>query len=237
MIPSRKEPKDITWVHSSPAECAKPIKSVIESSVRGRRHRLHQTRTIPLLRLALVGTPCQPPTALHPLMIMIIRQRGTLLPWLLLPLLLISVANSQSDANCHPSIGDDAYDFSTLSGDHTVSRTRLSPPTNMTDMLRFNVCGEISPLGDVNSGDQVRVQTILKAPFWMIRAVSQRDMGLSYQDECQTRGIRQSCCRCSHCAGTRVAGRIHQAVMCVFRHHCSGTIFISSSHQRHGGSK
>jgi len=85
---------------------------------------------------------------------MILRQRGTFSPWLLLPLLLISPANSQSDANCHPSISGDAYDFSTLSGDHTVSRTRESPPTNMTDTLRFNICGEISSLGDVNPGDQ-----------------------------------------------------------------------------------
>ncbi|KAH9961290.1 autophagy-related protein 27 [Russula dissimulans] len=85
---------------------------------------------------------------------MILRQRGTFSPWLLLPLLLISAANCQSDANCHPSIGDDAYDFSALSGDHAVSRTRSSPPTNMTDTLLFNVCGEISSPGDVNPGDQ-----------------------------------------------------------------------------------
>jgi autophagy-related protein 27 len=48
------------------------------------------------------------------------------------------------------------YDFSALSGDHTISRNRLSPPTNMTDTLRFNVCRDISPLEDVGSGDQVR---------------------------------------------------------------------------------
>jgi len=46
------------------------------------------------------------------------------------------------------------YDFSALSGDHTISRSRLSPPTNMTDTLRFNVCRDISPLEGVGSDDQ-----------------------------------------------------------------------------------
>ncbi|KAI9458550.1 type II membrane protein [Russula earlei] len=83
---------------------------------------------------------------------MIIRQRGTLLPWLLL--LLISAARSQSDTECHKSINDATYDFTALSGDQTVSRTRLSPPTNMTDTLRFNVCNALSLLEDVSSDDQ-----------------------------------------------------------------------------------
>ena len=86
---------------------------------------------------------------------MIIRQRGTPSLWLLL-LLLISDASSQPDADCRMSIGDHMYDFSALSGDHTVSRSRSLPPTNMTDTLRFNVCKELSPLEGVASGDQVR---------------------------------------------------------------------------------
>ncbi|KAF8482977.1 autophagy-related protein 27 [Russula ochroleuca] len=83
---------------------------------------------------------------------MIIRQRGTPSLWLLL--LLISAASSQLDADCRLSIGDHMYDFSALSGDQTVSRSRSLPPTNMTDTLRFNVCKELSPLEGVGSGDQ-----------------------------------------------------------------------------------
>jgi len=83
---------------------------------------------------------------------MIIRQRGTSPLWLLL--LLVSAASSQPDADCHLSIGDDRYDFSALNGDHTISRSRSLPPTNMTDTLRFNICKELSLLEGVGSGDQ-----------------------------------------------------------------------------------
>jgi len=91
---------------------------------------------------------------------MIIRQRGTSSLWLLL--LLISAASPQPDADCHLSIGDDKYDLHTLKGDHTISRSRSLPPTNMTDTLRFNICNELSPLEGVGSGDQVRIRNILK---------------------------------------------------------------------------
>jgi len=83
---------------------------------------------------------------------MIIRQRGTSSLWLLL--LLISAASSQLDADCHLSIGDDKYDFNALNGDHTLSRSRSLPPTNMTDTLRFNICKELTLLEGVASGDQ-----------------------------------------------------------------------------------
>ncbi|KAH9998493.1 autophagy-related protein 27 [Russula compacta] len=83
---------------------------------------------------------------------MIIRRHGTALLWLLL--LLISTASCQPDADCHMSIGNHMYDFSALSGDHTVSRSRSTPPTNMTDTLRFGVCKELSLLDDVGPGDQ-----------------------------------------------------------------------------------
>ncbi|KAI0298553.1 autophagy-related protein 27 [Russula brevipes] len=83
---------------------------------------------------------------------MVIRHRKTSLPWLLL--LLLSTASSQPDAECHKSINDDMYDFSALAGDHTVSRTRSSPPTDMLDTLRFNICKELSLIDDVPQSDQ-----------------------------------------------------------------------------------
>ena len=86
---------------------------------------------------------------------MIIRHRGTSLLWLLT--LLLTAASAQPDSECHILIGDNKYDFSALSGDRTVSRTRSSPPTTMTDTLRFNVCKELSLLEDVSAGEQVRV--------------------------------------------------------------------------------
>ena len=100
---------------------------------------------------------------------MIIRQRGTSSLWLLL--LLISAASSQLDAECHLSIGDDKYDFSALQGDHTISRSRSLPPTDMTDTLRFNICKELSLLEGVSSGDQVRTQNVPKDFLLMIYVV------------------------------------------------------------------
>ncbi len=95
---------------------------------------------------------------------MIIRQRGTSPLWLLL--LLISAASSQLDADCRLSIGVDEYDFGALKGDHSVSRSRSIPPTNMTDTLRFNICSVLSPLEGVGSGDQVRIRNVSKKrPF------------------------------------------------------------------------
>ncbi|KAI0266701.1 autophagy-related protein 27 [Gloeopeniophorella convolvens] len=67
---------------------------------------------------------------------------------------MFSVASAQPDASCHISIGNDKYDFSGLSGDHTVTRDRSTPPTDMKDTLRFNVCKELTPIGDVDAVDQ-----------------------------------------------------------------------------------
>lgn len=97
------------------------------------------------------------------ILLMIIRLRGTSLPYFLL--LLISAASSQLDSECHLSVGDYKYDLSALSGDHTTSRTRSSPPTTITDTLRFNVCKELSPLEGVPPGDQVRIRNNLRVLF------------------------------------------------------------------------
>jgi hypothetical protein len=110
-----------------------------------------------------MGNLHQPATTSPFSPLMIIRQRGSSLLYFLL--LLISVANSQPDAECHLSVGDNKYDLSALSGDQTISRTRSSPPTTITDTLRFNICKELSPLEGVASGDQVRAQNSLRALF------------------------------------------------------------------------
>jgi len=110
-----------------------------------------------------MGNSRQPATAAPFYPLMIIRHRGTYLLYFLL--LLISSASSQPDAECHLSVGDNKYDLSALSGDQTISRTRSSPPTTITDTLRFNVCKELTPLEGVASGDQVRIRNSLQALF------------------------------------------------------------------------
>jgi Autophagy-related protein 27 len=103
----------------------------------------------------LLATRVSHPSPQHRDSPMILRHREASSLWVLL--LLISAARSQPDEECHISIRDDMYDFSALKGDHIVSRTRSLPPTNMRDTLRFNICKELSPLGDVDSNDQVRI--------------------------------------------------------------------------------
>ena len=99
--------------------------------------------------------------------------------WLLI--LLLTAASAQPDSDCHMAIGDNKYDFSALSGDHAVSRTRSSPPTNMIDTLRFNVCKELSLLEDVDAGEQVRVLGRPRTFFRTTRVVCKWDVGLSEQ--------------------------------------------------------
>jgi autophagy-related protein 27 len=108
---------------------------------------------------------------------MILRHREAPSLWVLL--LLILAARSEPDEECHKSIGDDKYDFTALKGDHTVSRTRSLPPTNMKDTLRFNICKELSPLGDVDSNDQVCIPPRPWKTLADDLAVLQRDVGLS----------------------------------------------------------
>jgi hypothetical protein len=149
------------------------IKSEIKPSVGAARAKKDQALDLPLPVLA---THVSHLTLSHPLMI-IRQKRGTSSLWLLL--LLISAASSQPDADCHLSIGDDKYDFSALKGDHTISRSRSLPPTNMTDTLRFNICKDLSLLEGVGSGDQVLIRNIPKASLLMIYAVCHRDVGVS----------------------------------------------------------
>ncbi|KAA1473939.1 hypothetical protein DENSPDRAFT_803280 [Dentipellis sp. KUC8613] len=64
----------------------------------------------------------------------------------------LSVASAQDD--CRIEVSRMKYDLSSISGDHTVSRTRDTPPSSMQDTIRFNICGELNILDDVDERDQ-----------------------------------------------------------------------------------
>lgn len=66
--------------------------------------------------------------------------RGRILLWQLI----FSIYSASADWNCKftiPNVGD--YDLSRLAGEHTVERTRSTPPTSMIDRIIFDVCNEL----------------------------------------------------------------------------------------------
>jgi hypothetical protein len=81
---------------------------------------------------------------------------------------LLSIAASTSSSaqysdtlDCSNTVPIDgaAYDLSSLTSEHTVKRTRETPPTTMWDELRFNLCQELVRKDGATDGDQVREVT------------------------------------------------------------------------------
>ena len=71
--------------------------------------------------------------------------------------------------NCRVRTNDLTYDLTPLQGEHTVSRTRETPPSNWVDSVRFNLCADLKPQDGVAAGDQVcgrpNVTVVLKPLF------------------------------------------------------------------------
>jgi len=66
--------------------------------------------------------------------------KGRILLWQLI----FSIYSAFADWNCKftvLNVGD--YDLSGLAGQHTVERTRSTPPTSMIDKIIFDVCNEL----------------------------------------------------------------------------------------------
>ncbi|KAI0028143.1 autophagy-related protein 27 [Vararia minispora EC-137] len=67
----------------------------------------------------------------------------------------LAVAVSGQDSDCHITHDGMNYDLSRLGGAHYVQRSRSTPPTMMTDIIDFFICGgELNQKDDVASGDQ-----------------------------------------------------------------------------------
>ncbi|KAJ8488671.1 hypothetical protein ONZ45_g13864 [Pleurotus djamor] len=56
--------------------------------------------------------------------------------------------------DCHPTVGSVNYDLSALKGEHTLSRTRETPPSTIEDVVVFDLCGELPKKSDVPDADQ-----------------------------------------------------------------------------------
>jgi len=58
--------------------------------------------------------------------------------------------------DCRVRTNDLTYDLTPLQGEHTVSRTRDTPPSSWVDSVRFDLCADLKPQDGVAVGDQVR---------------------------------------------------------------------------------
>ena len=79
--------------------------------------------------------------------------KGRILLWQLI----FSIYSAFADWNCKftvPNVGD--YDLSGLAGQHTVERTRSTPPTSMIDRIIFDVCNELDQ-SQIPESERVRV--------------------------------------------------------------------------------
>jgi hypothetical protein len=58
--------------------------------------------------------------------------------------------------DCHQvSVSGANFDLSPLAGEHRVSRSRQTPPSNFMDEFTFDLCGEIKHQEDAAGHDQV----------------------------------------------------------------------------------
>ena len=103
------------------------------------------------------NTDCDLPTIFPSAMIL---RCSSLWPFLASTHLLFALGVAAQDGNdpfnCHVRANDLTYDLTPLQGDHTVSRTRETPPSNWVDSVRFDLCADLTLQDGVAAGDQVR---------------------------------------------------------------------------------
>ncbi|TFK54472.1 hypothetical protein OE88DRAFT_1655149 [Heliocybe sulcata] len=75
------------------------------------------------------------------------------LVFLVLSVLVLS-AKAQDTSECDVILNGVKYDLTALEGEHSVSRVRSTPPSKMTDQVRFDLCGELKEQKDVAEADQ-----------------------------------------------------------------------------------
>jgi hypothetical protein len=78
-----------------------------------------------------------------------------LLSLLHLPAALAARRDDRNAFDCHATVGLLTYDLTALAGEHTLNRTRETPPTSMEDAVRFDLCAELPVQEGVAEVDQV----------------------------------------------------------------------------------
>jgi len=66
----------------------------------------------------------------------------------------VTAQDGNDPFNCRVRTNDLTYDLTPLQGEHTVSRTRDTPPSSWIDSVRFDLCADLKPQDGVAAGDQ-----------------------------------------------------------------------------------
>jgi hypothetical protein len=117
-----------------------------------------------------------------------ILRRPTAPPSLLLLLLCLPLALAQdntSNFDCHLTTDNLTYDLTALAGEHTVTRTRTTPPSTMVDSVRFDLCADLKTLEGVKEDDQVCFRSAVTRTLTFERdiIVSHWHKSMSYENE------------------------------------------------------
>ena len=113
---------------------------------------------------------------------------------------------AQDDTNpfdCHVRTNGLTYDLTPLQGEHTVSRTRETPPSSWVDSVRFDLCGDLKLQDGVAASDQVCSHPSTRFPVALCNSsilyvVPVWNESMSDKDEPEGRELR-SCGRRDTC--------------------------------------
>ena len=100
----------------------------------------------------------------------------------------ITAQDGNNPFDCRVRTNDLTYDLTPLQGEHIVSRTRETPPSDWIDSVRFDLCADLKPQDGIAASDQVRnhPNTIFQAALYNLsvpHTVPVRDESMSDKDE------------------------------------------------------
>ena len=113
----------------------------------------------------------------------------------LLFVLAVTAQDGNNPFNCRVRTNDLTYDLTPLQGEHTVSRTRETPPSSWVDSVRFDLCADLKLQDGVAAGDQVRSHPntrfqVAAYSLSALRTVPRRHKSMSDEDEQKGRQLR-----------------------------------------------
>ena len=125
----------------------------------------------------------------------------------LLFILGVTAQDGTDQFNCRVLTNDLTYDLKPLQGEHTISRTRETPPSSMVDSVRFDICADLKQQDGVAAGDQVCGRPSANTRFqvgvyktFVFRTVSCRDKSMPDEDEPKGRQLGPCGCRDTSCS-------------------------------------
>jgi len=112
----------------------------------------------------------------------------------------VTAQDGNNPFDCHVRTNDLTYDLTPLQGEHTVSRTRETPPSSWVDSVRFDLCADLRLQDGVAAGDQVRSHPnrlfgISFYSLYVLHTVPCRNESMSDEDEPKGRHLGSCGCR------------------------------------------